>query len=539
MIEALYNRRVVLLILITLLAFTLRFYRLGIAGLSEDETHKIDAVAAYQQGEYTANAEHPMLMKTLSTISITTTKHFSVPISPESALRLPNVIFGALTCVILYLFFTELFNFRIGILTALMWAINIHAILINRVAKEDTLLVFFLWLAYYLSRKAKKASESDKAAKFRLWASSGASFGLMLASKYFPHYFGLNFLYYHLLGPNKWNNRIQGKHVLLFFISMALMFLIANPVVLMPGTIKYMAQYSRTLTVTHHGYWMMGQLYQNDAAIPLNGLPLYFYPLALAIKTPLPILLAFLIGIVEVFRKRTDEGYFFLRFMLLVWLIPFSFFGAKWLRYILAFMPQVCATMAIGLSFSYDCLKAWWEKRSQISATTRYVLVSSIAIFFLVIPILTVINVAPFYSLYVNALAGKDKVGYYFPHDEFYDLGLREAVKYISEIAEPNSLIANDASSVINYYTRVYSRDDLKSVELSAPNFSFSENVPTYVILQDGRRYFENIDRFNFIETHYTLIKEFKIFGASAVRIYRIPNPALIHHNTYVDLSIQ
>lgn len=536
MIEAFYNRRVVLLILITLLAFTVRFYQLGIAGLSEDETHKIDAVAAYQQGDYTANAEHPMLMKTLSAVSVIGVKYFSLPISPEAALRLPNVIFGSLTCIVLYLFFTDLFNFRIGILTALMWAINIHAILINRVAKEDTLLVFFLWIAYYLSRRAKKAAESDKVAKFKLWASSGASFGLMLAAKYFPHYFGLNFLYYHLLGPNKWNNRIEGKHVLLFFVSMALMFLIANPVVLMPGTIEYMAQYSRTLTVTHHGYWMMGKLYQNDAAIPLNGLPLYFYPLALAIKTPLPILIAFLIGIFDVFSKRNDERYFFLRFMLLVWLIPFSFFGAKWLRYILAFMPQVCATTALGLSFSYDCLKAWWEKRSQVSTTTRYLLISSIGVFFLVIPTLIVIKAAPFYSLYINLLAGKDKVGYYFPHDEFYDLGLREAIKYISEVAEPNAFIANDASSVINYYTKTFSRSDLKSIELSAPNFSFAENVPTYVILQDGRRYFENSEHFNFIETNYKPVKEFKIFGVSAVRVYKLPNTTPMHSYSSVDL---
>lgn len=526
MIEALYNRRVVLLVLITLLAFALRFYRLDVAGLSEDETHKIDAVAAYQVGDYTANAEHPMLMKALSAVCVITAEKFNLPISPETALRLPNVIFGSLTCLILYLFFTELFSFRIGILTALMWAISPHAILINRVAKEDTLLVFFLWLGYYLARLAKKAADSETFAKTVFWGGSGASFGLMLASKYFPHYFGLNFLYYHLVGQNKWNKPIKGKYVLLFFIAMLVVFLIASPAILMPGTISYMAQYSRTLTVTHHGYWMMGQLYQNDAAIPVpfTGLPIYFYPLALIIKTPLPLLLAFIIGLVEVFRKRGEEEYFFLRFMILAWIIPYSIFGAKWLRYILAFMPQICATMALGLSFSYDMLKTWWEKNPQISINTRLVFISVISAFFLVVPTIIIATSAPFYSLYINPLAGKDKVGYYFPHDEFYDLGLREAVEYVAKIAEPNAIVANEAESVIIYYSKRFNRPDLESKMMSNPDFKFSDKVPTYVLLQDGRRYFENKQYFDLLENNYTPIREIKVLGATAVKIYKVTN---------------
>ncbi len=523
MIEALYKRRVVLLLLITLLAFVLRFYQLDIAGLSEDETHKTDAIEAYKQGDYTANAEHPMLMKVLGAVCIAANNQLGNPIATESALRLPNVIFGSLTCIILYLFFSNLFNFRIGILTALMWAINIHAILINRVAKEDTLMVFFLWLAYYLARKAKQATETESFAKLGYWASSGASFGLMLASKYFPHFFGLNFLYYHLLGPNKWNTKIKGKHVLLFFIMMGVVFLIANPAVLMPGIIKYMAQYSRTLTVTHHGYYMMGELYQTDAAIPLSGLPIYFYLLALIVKTPLPILLAFILGLIVTFRRNNEEGYFFLRFMFLVWIIPYSIFGAKWLRYILACMPQICAIMAIGLSFGYEHLKTWWEERyPQLSSNTKFALTSLVSIVFLIIPTLIAINAAPFYSLYLNPLGGKDKVGYYFPHDEFYDLGLREAINYVAKEAEPNSIIASEAPGVINYYCKEFGRLDIKSETMSDPKFQFSDIQPTYVMFQDGRRYFENEKLLNFIEANYEPIKEIKFLGASAVKIYKI-----------------
>jgi hypothetical protein len=178
--------------------------------------------------------------------------------------------------------------------------------------------------------------------------------------------------------------------------------------------------------------------------------------------------------------------------MLLVWLSPYSMFSAKWLRYILAFMPQVCATMAIGLSFTYDSLKSWWDKNPQVSTNTRLALISGLSIVFLLTPTISMVLTAPFYSLYINPLVGKNKVGYYFPHDEFYDLGLREAVEYVAQVAEPNAIIANEAESVIIYYSKKFNRHDLKSEMMSNTNFKFSNQVATYVLLQDGRRYFEN-----------------------------------------------
>src|SRR5258708_4468467 len=51
MMKALYNRRVLVLAVITLMAFALRCYRLDAAGLSEDESHKMAAVRAYQHGD--------------------------------------------------------------------------------------------------------------------------------------------------------------------------------------------------------------------------------------------------------------------------------------------------------------------------------------------------------------------------------------------------------------------------------------------------------------------------------------------------------
>ena len=53
-------------------------------------------------------------------------------------------------------------------------------------------------------------------------------------------------------------------------------------------------------------------------------MPIYFYPLLLAIKTPLPVLGAFLVGLIEVWKRRREPGPSFLLFMFLLWIIPFS-----------------------------------------------------------------------------------------------------------------------------------------------------------------------------------------------------------------------
>lgn len=525
MINWLYKHRYLVLLLITLFAFVLRFYRLDASGLSEDETNKMAAVISYQQGIYAVNAEHPMLMKLMVTGSVIATEYLHLPFTTETALRLPNVIFGSLTCLILYLFFSDMFGFRVGLVTALIWAINIHAILINRVAKEDTLLVFFLWLAYYFCRRAKRAPEAEDTTKRWFYGLSGISFGLMLASKYFPHYFGLNFLYYHIIGPNKWNSKIKTPYLLILFASMLAVFFIANPVVLMPSTLKYMSDYAHLQTLTHHGYWMMGQLYHNEPSSPVDSTPFYFYLLALVVKTPIPLLLAFLVGIVEIFTRKNDDNYFFLRFMLIVWLVPYSLFGAKWLRYMLSFIPLVCVVAAIGLVVGYDYLRKWLSQYQLGEPTLgmRLILASLGGLIFIGIPTINTIQVAPFYSLYVSPLAGgASHTGYFFPHDEFYDLGLREAIQYIAQDAEPAAIIANETPGVIEHYRNTFKRPDLRSVAMSDPQFRFADNVPTYVVVQDGRRYFENEQAIAFVEANYLPIKEVRVRGASAVRIYRI-----------------
>src|SRR5215213_9855158 len=269
------RKKFTIILFIVALAFCTRAYRLDAAGLAEDETNKIFAVRSYDQGDFTANADHPMLMKMLCYGSIKASQAWNnsvgaalgLQIAEEAALRLPNALFGALTVIPLFLFTTALLKFRVGLIAALLWAVGLNAIWINRVVKEDTLLVFFMFTGYYLYHLAKERPASDSKGEEKLYSLAGAAFGMMMASKYFLHYFGLNALYYHLIGYDGRDNRpLSRGSWLKFFASIMLAFVIFNPAVLVPQTWRYLAKFMSEDLITHHGYLVMNTLYLNHAS---------------------------------------------------------------------------------------------------------------------------------------------------------------------------------------------------------------------------------------------------------------------------------
>jgi len=196
------------LLLIVALGFCLRMRGLDRVGFNEDEVQKINAARAYLHGDFSRNLEHPMLLKSMIAVSLAAADSWnrglgrSHHISDEMAVRFPNVVLGALTAIVIFGLAREWFGLDVALLSALLWSAGTIAIMDNRLAKEDTLLVFFTWLGYYFYIRAKKASAiqvRQHAEPYAKWyAAAGASFGLMLASKYFPHYLGLIFIYYFL-----------------------------------------------------------------------------------------------------------------------------------------------------------------------------------------------------------------------------------------------------------------------------------------------------------------------------------------------------
>jgi len=151
----------------------------------------------------------------------------------------------------------------------------------------------------------------------------------------------------------------------------------------------------------------------------------------------------------------------------------------------------------------------------------RSALVSAAAVLiFILVPAMIAYSNAPHYALYTNALAA-DKAGYYFSHDEFYDDGLREAIKYVCDNAPPNAIIAHETPAVVRYYLEEYGRTDLQSHAMSAPDFDPAKiNGPAYFILQRGRTYFENRENLAVIRATFKKVHETQVRGLTACEIF-------------------
>jgi hypothetical protein len=516
-----------ILFTLTLVGLSLRVHGIAELGFAEDEINKLEAVRAYAHGDITPNAEHPMLMKTLIFVSLTASQKWNATagaarqISEEAAVRFPNVLFGALTIFPLYLLTAAFFDKRTALIAALLWTFGVNAITYNRIAKEDTLLVFFMLSGFYFYLRAKQTSGYEPRAKRKFYLTSAVSFGLMLASKYFPHYFGLNMLYHHLVAQRtRAPGEPRGRTPAIFYPVVFLTFFLANPAVLLPQTWHYLTAYSSEELLTHHGYLMGDTLYANQMSSTPFGTPFYFYLLFLVIKTPLPLLVALLAGLVACARRFKRPGEAFLLLMFVLWIVPYSIVGAKWLRYALSLLPFIYMIAAVGIMRLLGHFAPLPERDSNFSPLR--IVRALVFLLFIALPAWIAYAAAPHYATYTNAL-GFGRAGYFFPHDEFYDDGLREAIKYVADHAPQGSTIVHETPGVVRYYLQRFARADLNSRVLSDPAFKFAETPrPAYVILQRGRTYFENREKMTEARTRGRKVYEGFVNGLSAVEVYEV-----------------
>jgi hypothetical protein len=125
-------------------------------------------------------------------------------------------------------------------------------------------------------------------------------------------------------------------------------------------------------------------------------------------------------------------------------------------------------------------------------------------------------------SLFVNVF-GESRVGYFFPHDEFYDLGARESVRFIAETAPAGSMIASEIPGVVQYYLERFNRPDIRSRIISQPSFTLSRNgSPDFVLIQRGRVYFENVENLDLIEKSFPIVQASVYKGATTAAVYAI-----------------
>ncbi len=487
-----------------LLGFGLRAYQLGAESLSEDELNKVRAVAEYRERGLTpANGEHPFLMKALMAVSIVASEGWNstsfarqnpqLQISTETAARLPGAFLGALTSILLFLVTRELFGAEVALLAAALWAFDPAAVGFNRIAKEDSFVVFFFLLGNVFWLRGQKAAEAGGRKPEPFYWAAAAAFGAMLASKYVPHYLAISGAYYYAfqgVPATRW--RMGKKKWLVWFAVMGVAFVICNPTILLPGTWQEMRTFAGEKRIGHDAYEFLGQLYRNQMTLWLRGSPWYFYYVFMGVKLPVPVLVGCVAGLPLLFSKRLGDGRYFLLFWLFFWFFPFTFMGGKFTRYFTFALPAVLMTSAVGLNYLAGLVARLVSKLRGGAAWATYAR-AGLALVVIALSLYASASAAPHYRLYTNFIGrGEARAGTYFPHDEFYDSSTRDIANAVARLAPPGARVASETPELLTHYLRLAGREDLRSVSLSDRAALREFRPGDLLIVARGRRYFSN-----------------------------------------------
>jgi hypothetical protein len=445
-------------------------------------------------------------------------------IQTETALRLPGAILGALTGILIYLVTAELFGAEVALIAAALWTFDPNAIGFNRIAKEDTFLLFFFLLANVFWLRGQRVAEGPTGKNpIRYYWATAAAFGAMVASKYVPYLIGISISYYWMfqnLPETRW--RLGKKKMLIFFSIMGLAFLILSPTILLPETWHQMGLFASQKRIGHDGYEFMGQIYSHRWNDWLRGIPWYFFLVFTWVKLPLLTLASFLIGLPLLFRRRLGDGRYFILFWLYFFFVGFSFLGGKFTRYYTIALPAVLITAALGMQFAGRWLEHQLKRLPALDGFSAYAR-AGLALAVVIGSIVASLGVAPYYRLYQNKLGGgAANAGFYFPHDEFYDTSMREVISGIAKRAAPGARVASESPALANYYAQRANRPDLVTVSLSDPQSLKQFQAGDFVIAARGRRYFSNDALVSAL--HQSVVPDFKVTAGAtpSADVYRL-----------------
>jgi 4-amino-4-deoxy-L-arabinose transferase-like glycosyltransferase len=518
------SHALLVLALTVALAAAFRCGSLDASGFAEDEIDILGAVESYRQLNFVANAEHPMLAKLAAFGSVESAEKWNALVRPlhfpgisgEAALRLPMAIAGALTAGLMFLLARELFGAEIAVWAGALWALDVNATAINRTAKEDTLFLFFFLAAAWLYERGKREGRVDVSRARRWYTASGGSFGLMLASKYMPHYFGLYGLFNTVTDPTPGDN-CPRKPAL--YGALGATFLAANFGLLIPANWRHILLYLRGRTTIHTGYVFAHRLYVNSMAATPWGVPWTYYFAFLATKVPIVVLLACGAGLVQMVRHGQRRGFAFTRIFFVFFLLPYSLVATKFVRYMLPLFAIIDLLAAVGIVWGLRQLA-----RRVPSDRLRPVAVRAAAVFVVLMLISAELVAYPFPSLYQNALGARiAPPGDLFPDDEFNDSGVREAVDAIVRTARPGAVIASDATGVVAAYLARSGRTDLHSISLAHDGLPLRA-VETWAIVQDGHVYFESEALVAQLRARMPPWLEIRIGPALAAQVFLLPD---------------
>jgi 4-amino-4-deoxy-L-arabinose transferase-like glycosyltransferase len=510
---------IAILAVLMLVGLALRLAGLSAEGFADDEVHKWLAANRYLIGDIVGDdIEHPMLMKWLIAGVLLIGKPLGW--APETMVRLPNVLAGTLSILILAQLGRRLYGKTAALIGAALLTVAPTVIGYQRAAKEDTLLAMFLMLVLWCAAEAKAAADDGRTRDQHRWEwRAAASVGGMFASKYFFFFAPIPVVLYLWQRPDsRW--RVPPKRWAMLILAALAVFAAVNWTPFMPSSWEYGLTYMAEKKTIHGSLFFMGHLFHNLPSWGLHGTPPWFYLVFFAVKLAPTTVLAALAGLVFALRDRRPSDRVILSWLGL-WFLVFSASGSKWGRFFTSVAPAFMLLAGYGASRALQWIKRWntegWLQPAFAKAAAIFVLLGGM----IGSEAYGAVTHSPHYRLYISPLGGGDRnIAWFFPHCDYYDAGMREAIAWIADKAEPNAEVSTEIDWVSHHYASQFGRTDLTH-SLVRRGEACQSGHACYVVVQTGRIYFLNQEAIENLSSREPAHVE-RINGEDVVKIYRL-----------------
>lgn len=478
--------------LVAAAALAVRLPGLGTPDLGQAEHHKLEAVAAWRAGHLIVDGEHPALFKAVVLAS--------TRIAGEGAvgLRIPSALAGVASCVLVVLIGRRLSGAVAGWAAGGLSALGAISVGIDRVGKEDALMLALMLGAVLCWLRA----DGDA----RWWRGAAALAGMAAAAKYeaLPLLPLLLVAGRARLGPRPPAGLREAALLGGAFLGAHL---VANPLLLAPAQWAFLWDFTNSLTA--------GRAPSDASIVPTRGFaaagevhdakPLWYYGLYLLVKAQ-PLWVAVVGGgaLLAVLRRRREDV------LLLAWtggylavisVAPFGF-----ARYLAPALPAL-ALLGGGL--------VAWITQQAPGVRAPLLALGAAA---LATPLVAAL---PYPGLYVNAFGGGSaRALHWSPDDAGGNLGMARAVAAMSAVGVDGEIAVADPTLV-----RFLSRGRLRALPVEDlppdPRELRARNVRA-VIVQPSQISLGNRPLFDWLSRQAAPQTTIRVRGLTMVRIYRI-----------------
>jgi 4-amino-4-deoxy-L-arabinose transferase-like glycosyltransferase len=452
----LYSRRrdILILLLILVFAFAVRYITLMDMGITWDEPTYVHAGITYvnnilhlnfDSSAYMENLEHPPVAKYLYGMAIWIFNGGSDNYQAFVVARTLSATLGAATCGLVFLIGLEFIDAKTGFISAIILALIPDFVAHTQIAALDGPLAFFFTLTMYLFMKALKTENKG------YYVASAISLGLLVDTKFnglliLPVMASL-FLLHKYLGRKEKNISLTAiartylplGHILGYFLIAVVTAFLIYPW-------AWGGFDNIRLTLQHWTY------VPTEYFLGINGpAPLGYYPIYFMATTPALLFLPLALGVFFVLRSRDPFKYAALLWLILPFIYDLSSFKQGGMRYLLMIYPALALLCGMGLTTASAWVaRAMKDRRYKDMA---FIALSMITVVYL---IATLISISPYYLDYYNGLVGG--LPNVYEHKMFdvgwWGEGIYDSARYIENTAPPNSSIYVAAMPpyLVNYY---------------------------------------------------------------------------------------